>query len=110
MPLSEPFVRKDTYSQTHGFDRGVKDRGAGGTGSLRRLGPQWVKDNKLEGNEAFVPAPPNNGETTLVKAEDGLRLRGGPSLDAEIRVILPDNASFIAVSGSQGDWVPGYVD
>jgi hypothetical protein len=111
LPLSESFTGKEGGSAwTQVFERVVMDQSADGTVSLRRLGPQWVRDNKLEGHEAFVPSPPNSGETTLVQANGGLRLRGGPSLDAEVRVILPDNASFIAVSGSEGDWVPGYVD
>lgn len=110
MPLSEPFAGKEGVAKTQVFARVVMDQAVDGSVSLRRLGPQWVKDHKLEGNEAFVAAPPNNGTTTLVHAEGGLRLRGGPSLEAEVRVILPDNASFIAVTASEGDWVPGYVD
>lgn len=110
MPLSEPFAGKDGVAKTQVFARVVMDQAPDGTVSLRKLGPQWVKDHKLEGHEAFVASPPNNGTTTLVHAEGGLRLRGGPSLDAEVRVILPDNASFIAVTASEGDWVPGYVD
>jgi hypothetical protein len=45
-----------------------------------------------------------------VKAEEGLRLRSGPSLDDEIIVVLPDNAEFITPTGSRGDWIPGYAD
>ena len=111
LPVSEPFSSKEGgTSRSQVFERVVMDQDADGAVSLRRIGHQWVRDNKLEGDDAFVPSPPNNGETTLVKSNVGLRLRGGPSLDAEVRVILPDNASFIAVSGSNGNWVPGYVD
>ena len=69
-----------------------------------------MAENGLEGNEAFVPAPPNLGETALVQAEGGLRLRSGPGTDSEIIVVLPDNAEFIAVAGTEGPWIPGYVD
>ena len=95
---------------TQVFENAVIDRAANGTIGLRRLGPQWVIDNKLEQDAAFVPNPPSFGETYLVSASDGLRLRGGPSTDAEVLVVLEDNASFIAVAGASGDWVPGYVD
>jgi len=108
-PVSESFSGKNGTT-TQVFERVVMDQAKDGTVALRRLGAQWVKDNKLEQDQAFVPAPPNNGQTTLVRAESGLRLRGGPSVDADVRVLLPDNAEFIAVAGEHGDWVPGYVD
>lgn len=106
--LTPSFTRNGTTTQV--FANAVIDQAADGSIALRRLGPQWVIDNKLEQDEAFVPAPPNLGETALVQAEGGLRLRSGPGLDAEMIVVLPDNAEFIAVAGSQGDWIPGYVD
>lgn len=109
MPVSETFAGTNGGT-TQVFERVVMDQAADGTVSLRRLGRQWVMDNKLEQDKAFVPSPPNNGQATLVRAKAGLRLRGGPSLDAEVRVILPDNAEFIAVADDQGEWVPGYVD
>lgn len=107
-PVSNPTTRNGTTTQV--FENAVVDQGTDGSIGLRRLGRQWVTDNRLEENEAFVPAPPNLGETALVQAEGGLRLRSGPGVDAEIVVVLPDNASFIAVAGSEGEWVPGYVD
>ena len=107
-PLSKAFLKNGTTTQV--FENAVIDLAANGTIGLRRLGPQWVIDNKLEQDPAFVPAPPSFGETYLVSASDGLRLRGGPSTDAEIIVVLEDNASFIAVPGADGEWVPGYVD
>src|SRR5258708_3621528 len=36
---------------------------------------------------------------------------GGASADAPIVALLPDNAEFIAVAGSESaSWVPGYAD
>jgi hypothetical protein len=107
-PLAEPVTRNGTTTQV--FANAVIDQGPGGSIGLRRLGRQWATDNGMEGDQAFVPAPPNLGETALVRAEGGLRLRNGPGVDAEIIVVLPDYAEFIAVAGSQGPWVPGYVD
>lgn len=107
-PVAEPVTRNGTTTQV--FANAVIDRGSDGSIGLRRLGRQWMIDNGLEGDQAFVPAPPNLGETALVRAEGGLRLRNGPGVDSEIIVVLPDYAEFIAVAGSQGPWVPGYVD
>lgn len=107
-PVAEPVTRSGTTTQV--FANAVIDQGADGSIGLRRLGRQWVIDKGLEKDEAFIAAPPNLGETALVQAEGGLRLRRGPGTDAEIIVVLPDNAEFIAVAGSDGPWVPGYVD
>lgn len=107
-PVSEAFTRNGTTTQV--FTNAIIDQTADGLIGLRRIGRQWIADNGLEQDEAFVPAPPNLGETTLVEAEGGLRLRSGPSIDSEIIVVLPDNAEFMAVAGSEGEWVPGYVD
>lgn len=59
---------------------------------------------------AYAPAPPTGGQTSLVSASDGLRLRAAPNAKGEVVAILPDNAEFIAAPGDHGDWVPGYVD
>lgn len=107
-PLSKAFLKNGTTTQV--FENAVIDRAANGTIGLRRLGTQWVKDQKLEQQPAFVPNPPSFGETYLVSSPEGLRLRRGPSLEAEILVVLDDNASFIAVAGASGNWIPGYVD
>lgn len=108
LPLSEPFKKEGSTIQV--FERVVMEQPAGGAVALRRLGAQWVKDKGLEHDKAFVPSPPAYGETALVKSPDGLRLRGGPSADAEVIMVLDDNAEFMAVAGSSGEWVPGYVD
>lgn len=107
-PVSRSFKSNGTTSQV--FENSVIDLAANGTVGLRRLGSQWVKDNKLEQDPAFLPNPPSFGETTLVSSPEGLRLRRGPSLEAEVIVVLDDNASFMAVAGAEGEWIPGYVD
>lgn len=107
-PVSRAFLKNGTTSQV--FENAVIDQAVNGNVGLRRLGKQWVIDNKLEQDPAFVPSPPSFGETTLVSSPEGLRLRRGPSLEAEIIVVLDDNASFIAVAGADSEWVPGYVD
>jgi lipoprotein-anchoring transpeptidase ErfK/SrfK len=107
-PVSRAFLKNGTTTQV--FENSVIDLAANGTVGLRRLGKQWVIDNRLESDPAFLPNPPSFGETTLVSSPAGLRLRSGPSLEAEVIVVLDDNASFIAVAGAEGEWVPGYVD
>ena len=107
-PVSRAFQRNGTTTQV--FENVVIDQAANGNVALRMLGKQWVVDNKLEQDAAFVPNPPSFGETTLVSSPEGLRLRRGPSTDAEVIVVLDNNASFIAVAGADGDWIPGYVD
>ena len=108
MPLSEPFPSGSGMSQA--FEKAILDASADGAVRLRRLGEEWVEAQGLAGDPAFVPAPPNYGVASLVSASGGLRLRGGPSADAETLVVLPENAEFIAAPGEHGDWVPGYVD
>ncbi len=107
-PVSRAFKKNGTTTQV--FENSVIDQAENNTVGLRRIGSQWVIDNKLEQDPAFVPNPPSFGETTLVSSPEGLRLRRGPSLDAEVVVVLDDNASFIAVAGAEGEWIPGYVD
>ena len=107
-PVSRAFVKNGTTTQV--FENAVIDQAANGSVGLRKLGKQWVIDSKLEEDPAFVPNPPSFGETTLVSSPEGLRLRRGPNLEAEIVVVLDDNASFIAAAGAEGEWIPGYVD
>lgn len=107
-PVSEPFDSNGGTSQA--FEKVVLDTDPSGAVTLRKLGARWIQDAGLESEKAFLPAPPNGGETTLVNAVGGLRLRNAPTLDSEILVILPENAEFIAVQGEHGQWVPGYVD
>ena len=39
-----------------------------------------------------------------------MRLRARPSLAADVIVVLPDNAEFIAAADESGDWYAGYAD
>lgn len=107
-PVSEPFARNGGTSQV--FEKVVMDADASGAVMLRKLGPEWVQKADLESDKAFLPAPPNNGEASLVSTVGGLRLRNAPSLESDILVVLPENAEFVAVQGESGTWVPGYVD
>ncbi len=110
LPTSEPFEDRESGATVQVFERTVIENHGGEDIRLRPLGRVLAERNGLLGTAAFVPAPPTGGETTLVVASDGLRLRTGPTLDSPIVVVLPDNAEFIAVPNSTGEWVPGYVD
>jgi uncharacterized protein YgiM (DUF1202 family) len=110
MPLSEPF--KDANGVTvQVFERAiVQDRGSDGV-QLRPYGRILAEaQGLLTADPAFQPAPPSGGLTKLVKAEDGLRLRSGPSVESDIIMVLPDNAEFTTPRDSRGDWIPGYAD
>ncbi len=69
-----------------------------------------MRPENFADDAAFRPAPPTLGTTSLVDAEDGLRLRSGPDANAAAIAVLPNNAEFIAAPGSHESWVPGYVD
>jgi lipoprotein-anchoring transpeptidase ErfK/SrfK len=108
LPLSEPF--KENGATVQVFERVVLEQKNGAI-TIRPLGRARAEDDgSFANNQAFWPAPPMGGKTTLVKASDGLRLRTGPSTNAEIQTLLPDNAEFIAVRDAKGDWIPGYAD
>jgi len=74
------------------------------------MGEWLAKRDGLLTDPAFKPAPPTGGNSFLVRASDGLRLRSSPAPDAAMVALLPDNAEFIAVAGEQSDWVPGYAE
>lgn len=108
LPLSEPFNADGATVQA--FERVVLEERDGAI-TLRPLGRRHAEDDgSFTNNQAFWPAPPSGGKTTLVKATDGLRLRNGPNLNSDIQTLLPDNAEFIAVRDAKGDWIPGYAD
>ncbi|MGC4190348.1 MAG: L,D-transpeptidase family protein [Thermomicrobiales bacterium] len=92
------------------FANAVVDQAKDGTVSLRRVMVEVVSGSALATDAAFVPAPPTLGKTTLVSASDGLRLRVKPDANADVRVVIPDSAEFIAAGSSDDGWVPGYVD
>jgi len=107
IPLSREFTRAGTTTQV--FANAVVALRSDGSAFLRKVNTD-IAAAAFAGDPAFAPAPPTMGETTLVTASDGLRLRSGPDATSRIIVLLPENAEFIAVSGERGDWVPGYAD
>ncbi|MFN8593595.1 MAG: L,D-transpeptidase family protein [Thermomicrobiales bacterium] len=109
-PVSEPFVdpaAPDTQVQV--FESAVLES-RGGAVSLRPMGEYIVNRDSLQSDPAFLPAPPTGGESFLVKASDGLRLRSAPSTDGGMVAVLPDNSEFIAATDASGDWIPGYAN
>ena len=110
MPLSEPYPIGTQGATRQVFERAIMERRES-TGV--RLLPIVREDAESSGaisGPAFTPAPPTGGATHLVQSSDGLRLRNGPGTDYDIRVLLADNAEFIAAPGASGDWIPGYAD
>ncbi|MDQ3043576.1 MAG: L,D-transpeptidase family protein [Chloroflexota bacterium] len=108
LPVSEPVTDRATGITSQVFENVVIEDHGGGDVRPRKLGDALIAEQSGDGS--FAPAPPNGGTTSLINASDGLRLRSGPSFDAETIVLLPDNAEFIAAPGSHTEWVPGYVD
>ena len=110
LPMTEPFKEIVSGFTLQVFERAVlEDRGSSGV-TLRHIAAELAASDGLLGDPSFLPAPPTGGATQLVKSEEGLRLRSGPSLESEIIALLPDNAEFIAAAGEDGDWVGGYID
>ncbi|MDQ3167576.1 MAG: L,D-transpeptidase family protein [Chloroflexota bacterium] len=109
-PVSEPFRDRESGATVQVFGAAVLEQDGDGAVRARALGRMLAERDGLFGTAPFSPAPPTGGETTLVSASDGLRLRDAPSLDGPLLVVLPDNAEFIAVPNSTGEWVAGYVD
>ncbi len=109
-PVSEAFEDEESGNTVQVFEKAVVEDAGGGNMSLRPMGAAKAEAEGLLTDLAFLPAPPTGGTTFLVDASDGLRVRMEPGLDAEIQVVVPDNAEFISAPGSHKDWVPGYVD
>ena len=112
LPVSEPFDDSESSdgATVQVFERAVIEDHGPNDIRLRPVAALRAAADDLLADPAFQPAPPTGGTATLVNASDGLRLREGPSMEAEMLVLLPDNAEFIAVPGEHDDWVPGYVD
>ena len=108
LPRSEQHRRGSTTVQA--FERAIVEQDGDGPVRLRQLWADRIAREGTGDDPAFAPAPPNGGETALVSASDGLRLRSGPSVESEMIVLLPDKAEFIAPPGDHAEWVPGYVD
>lgn len=109
-PVSEAFEDDETGTTVQVFEKVVVEDGGGGNISLRSMGEAAAEAKGMLTDLAFLPAPPTGGTTFLVDASDGLRVRMAPGLDADVQVVVPDNAEFISAPGTHRDWVPGYVD
>jgi hypothetical protein len=107
LPLSEQFSSGGKTTQV--FERVVVDEDASGQVSMRKVNVDLASKTFAD-DAAFRPAPPTLGTTSLVAAEDGLRLRSGPDANATAIAVLPNNAEFIAAPGAHESWIPGYVD
>ena len=110
MPLSEVFEDEESGTRLQVLERAVLEADSEGNVRLRPVVAELAEADGSTADPAFLPSPPNGGTTWLVDASDGLRLRSGPSVDADVLLVLPDNAEFIAAPGSDDGWVPGYVD
>ena len=110
-PVSEPFDDPSAPGTQVQIFEGAILENRSGVVTLRPMGRDLAeRDGSLNADPAFLPAPPTGGNSYLVKADDGLRLRAGPSLDASMVTLLPDNSEFIAAPGTSGDWAPGYAE
>ena len=98
-PVSEPFADPaDPGAQVQVFESAVLES-RGGVVSLRPMGAASPSATVCSATPAFQPAPPTGGNSFLVNASDGLRLRAAPNLDAAMVAVLPDNTEFIAAAG-----------
>ncbi len=110
LPVSEPFADPATGKTTQVFERAVLvDHGANDV-RLATIGRQVDAGLIDSGDPSFPPAPPMGGTTRLIDSPEGLRLRSGPGLTAEVVEVLPDAAEFIIAGDEEVDWVPGYAD
>ncbi|CAA9544809.1 MAG: hypothetical protein AVDCRST_MAG59-1188 [uncultured Thermomicrobiales bacterium] len=110
-PLTEPYLDDAAPGalRIQLFENGVLEEYPDGV-RLRPLGRQLAEDGGLMEDPAFKPAPPTGGDSFLVNASDGLRLRAAPSPDAVEVALLADNAEFVAARDGAGEWVAGYAD
>lgn len=110
LPLSEPFQDGQSGATVQVFERAVLEDDGTKDVRIRPYGRLLAEAAGLLADPAFQPAPPTGGTTRLVRADGGLRLHSGPGLDANVAMVLPDNAEFISPAGSSGNWIPGYAD
>jgi hypothetical protein len=96
--------------ETQLFERAALEIDTGGSGRFRPIAEQLAVAAGILATPAFLPNPPIAGTTQLVKSPEGLRLRARPSLNADVIVVLPDNAEFIAAADESGSWYAGYAD
>ncbi len=110
LPVSEPFEDSESKLMTQVFDQAILvDHGEDGV-RFRHVNRVVVAASGVLGTGAFRPAPPTGGQTKLVSAPEGLRLRTQPSVESDVVALLLDSAEFIGVPGEDGAWVPGFAD
>jgi lipoprotein-anchoring transpeptidase ErfK/SrfK len=108
-PVSEPFDDPNSPGTQLQIFEGAVLESRSGVVSLRPMGRTLAERDGLTTNDpAFQPAPPTGGNSYLVQAGDGLRLRAAPSTDGTMVALLPDNSEFIAAPDTSGEWAPGY--
>jgi hypothetical protein len=110
MPVSEPYKDAATGKTTQVFERAVLVDYGESDVRLAPIGRETAQELIDAGDPSFPAAPPMGGTTKLINSPEGLRLRSGPGLTAEIVEVLPDSAEFIIASDEKADWVPGYAD
>ncbi len=106
-PVGEPVARNGATTQV--FANAVLRESSSGQVTLDPVNTDIVAP-LMASDAAFIPVPPTNGRSWLIRAEGGLNLRSGPAATAEVIATLPDNAEFIAAPGDAEEWVGGYVD
>jgi hypothetical protein len=110
LPLSEPFQEDERGSVVQVFEHSVLEVSDDGQVQLLPMGTDVAAEAELLETLPFLAAPPTAGTTRLVSSFDGVRLRAGPNLDAEIRAVLDDAAEFISIDDGLSGWMAGYAD
>ncbi|HET9660710.1 MAG TPA: L,D-transpeptidase family protein [Thermomicrobiales bacterium] len=110
MPVSEPFEDTATGKTTQVFERAILVDYGESDVRLAKIGREIDHVLIDSGDPSFPAAPPMGGTTKLINSPEGLRLRSGPGLTADIVEVLPDSAEFILTGDEKADWVPGYAD
>lgn len=110
MPVSEPFEDPDSGKTMQAFERAVLVDYGERDVRLATIGREVNQELIDNGDPSFPPAPPTGGTTRLINSPEGLRLRSGPSLSADIVEVLPDSAEFIIAGDTKAEWVDGYAD
>lgn len=108
LPRSEPAASGGRTVQA--FEHAVLEMDSSRQVTMRKVNTDLAMQSSAGDDPAFLAAPPTLGTTWLVDAGDGLRLRSGPDVNAEVIAVLPDSAEFIAATSAASGWVPGYVD
>jgi hypothetical protein len=98
-PMGE--VRTTVTTTTQVFANAALEQSPQGRVTFRAVNANIVAP-LMASDPAFLPAPPSNGTSWLIRAEGGLNLRSGPADGATIIATLPDNAEFISAPEANG--------